>query len=113
MEPWFYTTEEQFAIVYFDFCFRQMNDLVMMINADDVNQYFIAKSHVRNTSYLHELYLYSFQSNFRQDGFEWEKRKDGKSTREDHLKIKFDGIEVGFVVKITPCSSFNIFLFYS
>lgn len=30
---------------------------------------------------------------YRKDGFCWKKRKDGKTTREDHMKLKVQGIE--------------------
>ena len=31
---------------------------------------------------------------YRRDGFCWKKRKDGKTTREDHMKLKVQGVEV-------------------
>ena len=31
---------------------------------------------------------------YRRDGYCWKKRKDGKTTREDHMKLKVQGIEV-------------------
>ncbi|KAK0140783.1 Calmodulin-binding transcription activator 1 [Merluccius polli] len=30
---------------------------------------------------------------YRKDGYCWKKRKDGKTTREDHMKLKVQGIE--------------------
>ena len=33
---------------------------------------------------------------YRRDGYCWKKRKDGKTTREDHMKLKVQGIEVSF-----------------
>ena len=30
---------------------------------------------------------------FRKDGYFWKKRKDGKTTREDHMKLKVQGVE--------------------
>ncbi len=33
---------------------------------------------------------------YRRDGYCWKKRKDGKTTREDHMKLKVQGMEVGF-----------------
>ena len=30
---------------------------------------------------------------YRRDGYCWKKRKDGKTTREDHMKLKVQGIE--------------------
>lgn len=35
---------------------------------------------------------------FRHDGFVWKKRKEGKSTREDHMKLKVKGEEVCLVI---------------
>lgn len=32
--------------------------------------------------------------NYRRDGYTWKKRKDGKHTREDHMKLKVKGVEV-------------------
>ncbi|XP_026550281.1 calmodulin-binding transcription activator 2-like, partial [Notechis scutatus] len=32
---------------------------------------------------------------YRKDGYCWKKRKDGKTTREDHMKLKVKGVEVG------------------
>lgn len=31
---------------------------------------------------------------YRNDGYSWKKRKDGKTTREDHLKLKVKGMVV-------------------
>jgi hypothetical protein len=33
---------------------------------------------------------------YRRDGYCWKKRKDGKTTREDHMKLKVQGIEVSW-----------------
>lgn len=33
------------------------------------------------------------QVRYRRDGYCWKKRKDGKTTREDHMKLKVQGIE--------------------
>ena len=33
---------------------------------------------------------------YRRDGYCWKKRKDGKTTREDHMKLKVQGMEVIF-----------------
>ena len=30
---------------------------------------------------------------YRRDGFCWKKRRDGKTTREDHMKLKVQGVE--------------------
>ncbi|KAG0721935.1 Calmodulin-binding transcription activator 1 [Chionoecetes opilio] len=35
---------------------------------------------------------------YRRDGYCWKKRKDGKTTREDHMKLKVQGIESGHSV---------------
>lgn len=37
---------------------------------------------------------------YRRDGYCWKKRKDGKTTREDHMKLKVQGTEVGYVLEI-------------
>ncbi|KAF2351033.1 CG-1 DNA-binding domain [Trinorchestia longiramus] len=34
---------------------------------------------------------------YRRDGYCWKKRKDGKTTREDHMKLKVQGIEVSYL----------------
>jgi hypothetical protein len=42
---------------------------------------------------------------YRRDGYCWKKRKDGKTTREDHMKLKVQGMEVSrhrAVCIITP-----------
>jgi hypothetical protein len=31
---------------------------------------------------------------YRRDGYYWKKRRDGKTTREDHMKLKVNGVEV-------------------
>ncbi|TWW56984.1 Calmodulin-binding transcription activator 1 [Takifugu flavidus] len=31
---------------------------------------------------------------YRKDGYCWKKRKDGKTTREDHMKLKVQGVEM-------------------
>ena len=36
---------------------------------------------------------------YRRDGYCWKKRKDGKTTREDHMKLKVQGMEVGAAVQ--------------
>lgn len=35
---------------------------------------------------------------YRKDGYCWKKRKDGKTTREDHMKLKVQGVEVSALV---------------
>jgi hypothetical protein len=35
---------------------------------------------------------------YRRDGYCWKKRKDGKTTREDHMKLKVQGMEVVIVI---------------
>ena len=32
--------------------------------------------------------------NYRKDGYTWKKRRSGNTIREDHTKLKVDGIEV-------------------
>lgn len=39
---------------------------------------------------------------YRKDGYCWKKRKDGKTTREDHMKLKVQGMEV--------CSTLFVYL---
>eukprot|EP00064_Thunnus_orientalis_P011209 superscaffoldBa00001596_g11239 len=36
---------------------------------------------------------------YRKDGYCWKKRKDGKTTREDHMKLKVQGVEVSGLYK--------------
>jgi hypothetical protein len=35
---------------------------------------------------------------YRRDGYCWKKRKDGKTTREDHMKLKVQGTEVSLAL---------------
>jgi CG-1 domain len=37
---------------------------------------------------------------YRRDGYCWKKRKDGKTTREDHMKLKVQGMEVSASTKM-------------
>lgn len=37
---------------------------------------------------------------YRKDGYCWKKRKDGKTTREDHMKLKVQGVEVSEQAKV-------------
>lgn len=39
---------------------------------------------------------------YRKDGYLWKKRKDGKTTREDHMKLKVQGMEVSEVSSSSP-----------
>ena len=39
---------------------------------------------------------------YRRDGYCWKKRKDGKTTREDHMKLKVQGTEVSLSYVIIP-----------
>lgn len=39
---------------------------------------------------------------YRRDGYCWKKRKDGKTTREDHMKLKVQGTEV-ILLNINQC----------
>ncbi|XP_027712860.1 calmodulin-binding transcription activator 2 [Vombatus ursinus] len=39
---------------------------------------------------------------YRKDGYCWKKRKDGKTTREDHMKLKVQGMEALLYVGIPP-----------
>lgn len=38
---------------------------------------------------------------YRRDGYCWKKRKDGKTTREDHMKLKVQGTEVSDVYNVS------------
>ena len=38
---------------------------------------------------------------YRRDGYCWKKRKDGKTTREDHMKLKVQGMEVGWIQTVS------------
>jgi len=40
------------------------------------------------------IYDRAVTSAYRKDGFVWKKRKDGKHTREDHMKLRVKGSEV-------------------
>lgn len=35
---------------------------------------------------------------YRKDGYSWKKRKDGKTIREDHMKLKVQGVEVSVML---------------
>lgn len=37
---------------------------------------------------------------YRKDGYCWKKRKDGKTTREDHMKLKVQGVEVSGLTRV-------------
>lgn len=39
---------------------------------------------------------------YRKDGYCWKKRKDGKTTREDHMKLKVQGVEVRPATQAPP-----------
>lgn len=47
---------------------------------------------------------------YRRDGYCWKKRKDGKTTREDHMKLKVQGTEVSSTLpathQSTPCNAY-------
>lgn len=44
---------------------------------------------------------------YRRDGYCWKKRKDGKTTREDHMKLKVQGVEVSVFEKCFFLSLFS------
>lgn len=55
--------------------------------------YFLFYFHFRPKS--GSMLLYSRKRvRYRRDGYCWKKRKDGKTTREDHMKLKVQGTEV-------------------
>jgi hypothetical protein len=43
------------------------------------------------------------QVKYRIDGYCWKKRRDGKTTREDHMKLKVQGIEVRGSLDVFVC----------
>lgn len=45
---------------------------------------------------------------YRKDGYCWKKRKDGKTTREDHMKLKVQGVEVKGKKKRLSCPPHSI-----
>lgn len=49
---------------------------------------------------------------YRKDGYAWKKRKDGKTTREDHMKLKIQGMQVSYRAFYFEtrmcCSAFNM-----
>jgi calmodulin-binding transcription activator len=45
---------------------------------------------------------------YRRDGYCWKKRKDGKTTREDHMKLKVQGTEVGLSTLIVAHIWINV-----
>uniref|UniRef100_A0A3P8QY45 CG-1 domain-containing protein n=1 Tax=Astatotilapia calliptera TaxID=8154 RepID=A0A3P8QY45_ASTCA len=47
---------------------------------------------------------------YRKDGYCWKKRKDGKTTREDHMKLKVQGMEVCSTCTHTPEHSLPVWL---
>ena len=47
---------------------------------------------------------------YRRDGYCWKKRKDGKTTREDHMKLKVQGMEVRIFYTKVKLKSFFIYL---
>jgi hypothetical protein len=49
------------------------------------------------------MFIHTGQTKFRKDNWDWEKRADGKTTREDHAKLKVDGISVSvdFATQLT------------
>lgn len=58
------------------------------------NHLFLFHSRPKSGSML----LYSRKKvRYRRDGYCWKKRKDGKTTREDHMKLKVQGTEVNRV----------------
>lgn len=51
---------------------------------------------------------------YRRDGYCWKKRKDGKTTREDHMKLKVQGTEVMIhtVLKVKNILGFKLPVHY-
>ncbi|CAK6980917.1 LOW QUALITY PROTEIN: calmodulin-binding transcription activator 2 [Scomber scombrus] len=45
------------------------------------------------TGQSHHTYTQAKKVKYRKDGYCWKKRKDGKTTREDHMKLKVQGME--------------------
>lgn len=51
---------------------------------------------------------------YRRDGYCWKKRKDGKTTREDHMKLKVQGTEVNYYINSIPYSlMYHILLLFT
>ncbi|GLD72968.1 calmodulin-binding transcription activator 1 isoform X1 [Lates japonicus] len=57
------------------------------------------RSHIRpETPQNGSMILYNRKKvKYRKDGYCWKKRKDGKTTREDHMKLKVQGVEASDV----------------
>lgn len=57
------------------------------------------------------IFLYNRKKvQYRKDGYCWKKRKDGKTTREDHMKLKVQGTEV-YTIAYTPYLQYVSHLF--
>ncbi|XP_037089641.1 calmodulin-binding transcription activator 2-like, partial [Pollicipes pollicipes] len=64
----------------------------ILINFESHNEWLSKEVKIRPSS--GSLMLYSRKKvRYRRDGYCWKKRKDGKTTREDHMKLKVQGIE--------------------
>ncbi|XP_043226084.1 calmodulin-binding transcription activator 1-like [Amphibalanus amphitrite] len=64
----------------------------ILINFESHNEWLSKEVKIRPCS--GSLMLYSRKKvRYRRDGYCWKKRKDGKTTREDHMKLKVQGIE--------------------
>lgn len=50
---------------------------------------------------------------YRRDGYCWKKRKDGKTTREDHMKLKVQGTEVNYINSIPYSIMYHILLLFT
>lgn len=52
---------------------------------------------------------------YRRDGYCWKKRKDGKTTREDHMKLKVQGTEVSsiYIFLVTFLYVLSLLLIFS
>jgi len=67
------------------FCYQSSNSVVLTLTV------FFMVDRPKSGSML----LYSRKKvRYRRDGYCWKKRKDGKTTREDHMKLKVQGTEV-------------------
>lgn len=64
---------------------------IPVYDIDRIDVYFRPKSG--------SMLLYSRKKvRYRRDGYCWKKRKDGKTTREDHMKLKVQGTEVSVII---------------
>jgi len=49
---------------------------------------------------------------YRRDGYIWKTRKDGKNTREDHMKLKVKGADVSLLSTQLVCRFYCLLSFF-